>query len=206
MLSLEPPGYLGGCFVGGVAAIVGAVMGWRTLLRIRPLRLGLLGEQAVAEHLQGLVAQGYRLFHDVPGGGAWNIDHVAVSSAGVFAVETKARTKRPGRDGRKDYEVSFDGERLKFPWGTDTEAPAQARRNAEWLAREMSKATGERVNVRAILALPGWFVMLNANSELKVLNAKQISAFVSKEPPVLAEAASQRIAYQLDQRCRDVEC
>jgi hypothetical protein len=59
------------------------------------------------------------------------------------------------------------------------------------LARELSKATGERVSVRAILALPGWFVTLKANFDLKVLNAQQIPGFVAKEPTVLADAADE---------------
>jgi hypothetical protein len=205
MLAFNVPGFWAGCLTATLVAAVGVVMGWRALRAIRLLRLGLMGEQAVAEHLQSLIASGYRVFHDVPGSGKWNIDHVIVGPAGVFAIETKTRTKKPGHNAKKDYEVSFDGERLIFPSGTDAKASRQARSNANWLGQEMSKATGERVTARAILALPGWFVTMKVRSELKVFNAKQVPGFVLKEPRILGDETIQRIAYQLEQRCRDVE-
>lgn len=37
---------------------------------------------------------GNRSFHDFPAGKDWNIDHVAVGPGGVFAIETKTRSKR----------------------------------------------------------------------------------------------------------------
>lgn len=181
------------------------VMAWRTGKQIRQYRLGLLGEQSVAEHLQRLVGDGHQVYHDVPGDGKWNIDHVVVGPAGVFAIETKARIKRPGRGGERDHEAVFDGAAIRFPLYTDSEAPAQAERNAKWLANLLTRATGERVSVRAIVALPGWWVTLKADSQVKVLSGKQVPSFIAKEPPVLSSKAIQQISYQLDQRCRDVE-
>src|SRR5690606_7720861 len=151
------------------------VMAWRVGQKIRTTRLGLLGEQSVAEQLQSLWTDGYRIFHDVPGDGEWNVDHVVVGPAGVFAIETKARTKRPGNRGERDYEAVFDGTAIYFPNKfRDTKAIEQADRNARWLAGMLSKATGEKVSVRPLVALPGWLVTLKTNSEVKVLNAKQI--------------------------------
>ena len=55
--------------------------GWAILklaTDVRNWRFGLRGEQAVAEKLadRTLAAAGYSAFHDVPGTGGWNIDHV----------------------------------------------------------------------------------------------------------------------------------
>jgi len=191
--------------VFGLGAGVCTVMAWRKIIALRPLRLGLLGEQSVAEQLQSLLADGYRVFHDVPSDGKWNIDHVVVGPAGVFAIETKSRTKRPGKKGERDHEAVFDGKAIHFPWGYDTDALEQARRNARWLAGTLSKATGERVTAQPIVALPGWLVTLKANSDVKVLSGKQVPGFVAKEPARLPGKVIQQIAYQLDQRCRDVE-
>ena len=182
-----------------------AVMAWRTLLKIRNNRRGLLGEQAVAEQLQRLLPHGYQVFHDVPGDGKWNVDHVVVGPTGVFAIETKYRTKTPGKTGERDHEANFDGNKIQFPSGYDAEAPEQASRNARWLANMLSKATGERVTVRPIVALPGWWVTLKANSEVKVLSGKQVPGFISTESAQLSDKAIQQISYQLEQRCRDVE-
>jgi hypothetical protein len=180
-------------------------MSWRTGRKIRLNRLGLLGEQSVAEQLQILQVEGYRVFHDIPGDGKWNVDHAAVGPAGVFAIETKARTKRPGKAGKRDHEAEFDGKTIRFPSGYDAEAPEQARRNARWLAGMLSKSTGERVTVQPIVALPGWWVTLTANSDVKVLSGKQVPGFITAEPPKLSTKVIQQIAYQLEQRCRDVE-
>ena len=151
-------------------------MAWRKLKQIRDYRRGLAGEQAVAEQLQPLFASGYQIFHDILGSGKWNIDHVAVGPAGVFAIETKYRTKKPGRNGGRDHEATFDGNRIEFASGDyDARAAGQARDNARWLEKELSKATGERVTVQPIVALPGWWVTLKANSDVKVLSGKQVA-------------------------------
>jgi hypothetical protein len=192
--------------VFALGAAVSAIMAWRKVNQICDYRRGLLGEQAVAEQLQPLFADGYRIFHDVTGSGKWNIDHVVVGPAGVFAIETKYKTKRPGKAGERDCDAIFDGEKIQFASGSyDANAPQQARRNAQWLATELSKAVGERVAVQAIVALPGWWVTLKANSDVKVLSGKQVSGFISSEPAQLSEKVIQQISYQLEQRCRDVE-
>ena len=188
----------------GLSAAGCAVMAWRTLLKIRDYRRGLLGEQAVAEELQRLPAA-YRVFHDVPGNGKWNIDHVVVGPSGVFAIETKYRTKQPGKPSERDNEAVFDGNKIQFPSHYDADAPEQARRNAQWLAKTLSKATGQRVTAQPIVALPGWWVTLKANSDVKVLSGKQVSGFISTESALLSDKAIQQISYQLEQRCRDVE-
>jgi len=193
----------------GLTTAICAVLAWRTLWNIRSYRMGLLGEQAIAEELQRLIPCGYKMFHDIPcekKDCKWNIDHVAVGPAGVFAIETKYRTKKPGRNGEQDHKATFDGNRIEFASGDyDAQAPEQARNNARWLEKELSKATGERVTVQPIVALPGWYVTLKANSDVKVLSGKQISGFIAKEPAQLSGKLIQQISYQLEQRCRDVE-
>jgi len=126
--------------------------------------------------------------------------------AGVFAIETKYRTKRPGKTSESDHEATFDGEQIQFSSGDyDPDAVGQARDNARDLANMLSKATGERVTVQPIVALPGWWVTLKAKSDVKVLSGKQVAGFIAKEPPQLSDKQIQQISYQLDQRCRDVE-
>lgn len=191
------------CF--GIGAFGCAFLAWLKLIQIRACRRGWLGEQALAEELQSLLALGCQVFHDVPGQDKWNIDHVVVGPSGVYAVETKYRTKRPGAAGGRDNEAIFDGTTIQFPSGYDADAPEQAVRNARWLANTLSKAVGERVAVQAIVALPGWWVTLKAKSDVKVLSGKQVSNFIAREPARLSEKGIQQIAYQLEQRCRDVE-
>lgn len=189
----------------GLSAAICTVFASRKISTLRPLRLGLLGEQAVAEQLQTLSAHGYLVFHDIPGDGKWNIDHAVVGPAGVFAIETKCRAKRSSTNGLRDQDAIFDGDMIQFPWCKDRKSVEQARRNAKWLAGRLAEATGEKVTVQGIVALPGWWVTLKAKSDVKVLSGKQVSGFIAGEPPILPAKLIQQIAYQLEQRCRDVE-
>lgn len=195
--------------VFGAIAVVCTIMALRKLYKIRNCRRGLAGEQAVADQLQPLFASGYQIFHDIPcanGKRQWNIDHVVVGPAGVFAIETKYRTKKPGRNGEQDHKATFDGNRIEFASGDyDAHAAGQARDNARWLEKELSKATSERVTVQPIVALPGWWVTRKANSDVKVLSGKEVAGFIAKEPAQLSGESIKRISYQLEQRCRTVE-
>jgi len=54
---------------------------------------GAEGEEVVGKILEGLVADGWQVVHDVSLGRG-NIDHVVVGPAGLFTVETKSRRGR----------------------------------------------------------------------------------------------------------------
>jgi hypothetical protein len=192
--------------VFGIGAAICTVGAWRTLLKMKRVRMGLKGEQVMAEQLQPLCAKGYQIFHDVPGEGPWNVDHVAVGPAGVFVIETKTRTKKPGPRGEPDYRATFDGKAIRFPGFVDNKATEQAKRNAKWLAGWLSKATGERVSTEGIVALPGWMVDQSVREgEVKVLSGKQVSGIIAGGQARLSGKAIQQIAYQLEQKCRDVQ-
>lgn len=51
---------------------------------------GAEGEEVVGEILEGLVADGWQVLHDVSFGRG-NIDHIVVGPGGLFTVETKSR-------------------------------------------------------------------------------------------------------------------
>ncbi len=164
---------------------------------------GLHGERAVGEELNRLMLEGCRVFHDLPAGANWNIDHVVVGPPGVFAVETKTRRKRRGGPRQKDYRVVYDGRRLTFPRGTDRGALDQARRNARWLGRFLSSATGHAVRVQPILTLPGWFIDRRKPGPVTVVNHKELPSAIRRHPARrLSPAEIQSIAHQLDRKCR----
>jgi hypothetical protein len=189
--------------VMGVTSAFCIAVVFRKAIDLSKYRLGLLGEQFMAEQLHNLAD--YRVFHDIPGEGKWNVDHVAVGPAGVFAIETKCPSKRRSRNKLREHEATFDGATICYPWCEDRDAADQARRNAKWLGNMLTKATGERVVARPIVALPGWFVNLTADSEIKALSGKQVTGYITAQPTTLSAKTIQQIAYQLEQRCRDVE-
>ena len=169
----------------------------------RKYRLGLSGERAVGEELNLLMLAGCRVFHDVPNEPYGNIDHVLVAPSGVYAVETKTRRKR---EGKNTHKTIFNGCTLRFSDGPPEHACLdQAKQQASRLSDWLSKATGEATEVRPVLALPGWYVERKGRGEVIVVSGKKAGRTLAAGRPVLDEATMARIAHQLDQRCRDVE-
>lgn len=202
----------------GIGVAVGAFLAalyfsgrWalRGLLRYSSDRLGYLGEREVAEHLGGLIARGYEVFHDVPAEGAkkdFNLDHVAVGPNGVAVIEVKTRRKGRARPGFKDHVVIFDGKQLIWPWGEDRHGLDQAKAEADWLRKWIKQRTGIDVQVKPILALPGWWVEMKARGDVVVVNSKSVAAAIEgKGPAILSPEQVDLIARQLDVICRDVE-
>jgi hypothetical protein len=167
------------------------------------IRLGLSGEQAVAEVLHEVADSGFRAFHDLPGDGDWNIDHVAVGTRGVFLIETKARRRRPSRNGQPEHVVIYDGKTLQFPAGYDADAVPQAERNARWLSNHLTKKTGENVSIQALIVLPGWFVEQGkGNFNVKAMNAAYLVGFLRRQDENLDPAQVRRLITALDEKCR----
>ena len=82
-----------------ICLIVSTTLLFAFLRRRRNDFIGYLGERSVAEHLEPLIAQGYRVFHDVPCEGRnknFNLDHVVIGPTGTAIVETKTRRKKKG--------------------------------------------------------------------------------------------------------------
>ncbi len=119
-------------FVGGVALALSlppflyfAHRLWERLRLLRDCNLGFLGERAVGEELNSLLADGWKVFHDLefdeyPGRKTFNVDHVVVGPGGLFAIETKTRSKPAIKVGdRSPNIVVFDGTALEYPWGRE---------------------------------------------------------------------------------------
>ena len=184
-----------------------AIKAWRRVKKVQRLKLGLRGEQAVAESLGETADSGFRAFHDFPGGENWNIDHGAVGTRGVFLIETKPRRRRTGRNPQPAHEVVFNGDSLQFPAGKDTKSLKQAQRNAAWLSNYLAKKTGDPVRVEPLVVLPGWFVRISekGNFPVKAMNANYLAHYLSAQPEVMPPAQVRRIITALEEKCRDVE-
>lgn len=174
----------------------------KSLNKRRILRLGYDGEIAVGQCLNQIMRHGYYVFHDFPCGN-FNIDHVVVGYSGVFAIETKARRKPILKDGRAEAKVIYDGNILKFPDWSERKAIAQAINQAKWLSEYLSKSVGEKISVKPVLALPGWYIERTSPNGILVINPKNISVMLKNK--YLSDSTINRIVHQIDQKCRDVE-
>lgn len=78
---------------------------YTTMRKVWRLRLGYEAELAMGQELDQLMRKSAAVFHDFPAEG-FNVDHVLVAPNGVFAIETKGRSK-PNRDrGAEDAKVT----------------------------------------------------------------------------------------------------
>jgi hypothetical protein len=182
-----------------------AFSAFRQTAELRNVRLGLRGEQAVAEALHETADAGYRIFHDLVTEKLGNIDHVAVGPRGVFVIETKARRRRGSRNGKLEHVVIYDGKGLEFPCGCDAEAIPQVERNARWLAEYLSKRTATPVTVEPVVAIPGWYVETKGNFPVKVMNASYLAKYLRGQSVKLELTQVQRLVAALDDRCRNLE-
>ncbi|MCX7110677.1 MAG: nuclease-related domain-containing protein [Proteobacteria bacterium] len=175
----------------------------KLLITRQKYRQALDGELATAQCLEPVIAGGGRIFHDFQADG-FNIDHVVVSIAGVFAVETKHRLKPTNVNAKEMAKVRFDGKVLNFPGWVETLPVDQSRRQAVWLSKYLSKSTGEEIQVKPVLALPGWYVTNTGRSDVIVVNPKMNTfMFKSQDGQTIAEDCKQRICFQLEQRCQE---
>jgi hypothetical protein len=173
--------------------------------RRRELRIGLAGEMAAGEELNRLMLDGYHVYHDFPAD-RFNIDHILVGPSGVFAVETKTRSKGSVRKASAEATVVYDGERLRFPNWETTEPIDQAKAQGKWLAKWLSGAVGDPVSVTPIVTIPGWFIEGKSPNGVPVLNPKQVKTYLdAKKEVLLSESMIKRICHQLEQKCRDVD-
>jgi len=177
----------------------------RHLGRRKLLRLGYDSQVAVGQDLHQLHRDGYHVYHDFPADN-FTIDHIVVGSKGIFAIETKARLKPTAKNRMQDTTVEYNGRVLRFPKGTDRQTIEKADRQANWLSEWLSSAVDEPVMVRAIVALPGWFVKRTSADGLPVVNPKQFaSLFQYIQPRMLSEETMRQVIHQLERKCRDVD-
>jgi hypothetical protein len=193
------------CVIAATPGIALLIRACRQTIELRNVRLGLRGEQAVAEVLHEVGDAGYRAFHDLQPEGTWNIDHVLVGTRGIHLIETKARRRRPPKREQPKHVVIYDGRVLAFPCGTDTKAIGQAQRNAAWLADFLAKKTCEVVPVEAIVVIPGWYTESKGSFPVKVMNTNYLKTYLRKQPERIDPAQVRRIIAALDEQCRTME-
>lgn len=182
----------------------------RELTMRRELEVRYLGERAVAEELAPLLAQGFRVFHDVAIHGAdsrIDLDHVLVGPNGVTIIECETRQRPTGKNPQRDHEVTFDGKNLMWPWGPDRDTVASIEGEAASFTRWLMQTTGYRIQALPLLTVPGWWVEITGRGLVNVVNHKQVLHAVNERPETPLEPAQvEKICRELELHCRDVEC
>ncbi|MGJ4728754.1 nuclease-related domain-containing protein [Luteimonas sp. SDU101] len=190
-------------WVIGLGSITAILAITHQVVRLRRARRnwmdGMRAEIAAAQALDRLRANGCEVFHDVPTGKDFNLDHVVVGPSAVLVVETKSRRK-PAK-GMGSADVRFDGKRLTFAGGHwDEAAVSQAEAEAAWLSKYLQGETGQRVPVVPVVSLPGWFVRplpVEQTSPAKAINPKRAYMLLQDRRPALHAAQRNRIVNAL---------
>ena len=123
---------------------------------------------AAGHGLQKLTANRSRVFHDVACG-AGIIDNVIVGLHGVYAVHVIAR--RAGKDNR----VRLEGETLSFAPRNDSLSLAEFGQRTKQLAQEFRKILKHEVNVRCVVAVPGWEIESQASADHLIVNERNLA-------------------------------
>lgn len=187
-----------------IAALIGTAWLALRFIRIRrnvkALRLGRDGERAVGQFLDGLRDGGARIFHDVPAEG-FNLDHVVISTHGIYVVETKTITK-PSADAK----VIYDGEQVTVAGlKPDRNPVTQAAAEAAWLRQILQQSTGREFPVRGVVAYPRWWIEQTNKErqrEVWVLEPKALPKFIENAPVVIPPEDVAMVAYHLARHVR----
>lgn len=136
-------------------------------------------ERYVAHRLNQLRVHGYVPVNDLPceipapraGRGKakrFNIDHALIGPTGIYAIETKFRSKRDKE------QIHYDGTAVRIGNRTpDCDPIIQARANADTLSDILFDRTGTRYEVQPVVLFPGWWIEAttpNAHAEVWVHN------------------------------------
>jgi hypothetical protein len=187
-----------------IAALIGTAWLIFRLVRIRrkvrALQLGRDGERAVGQFLDGLREGGARIFHDVPALG-FNLDHVVISTHGIYVVETKTITK-PSPDAK----VIYDGEQVTVAgFRPDRNPVAQAAAEASWLRQLLQQSTGRELPVRGVVVYPRWWIEQTNKErqrEVWVLEPKALPKFIENAQRVISAEDVAMAAYHLSRYVR----
>lgn len=154
----------------------------RLLPGVRDLRLGRDGEVFVGQFLdEHCRERGYKVLHDLVGDD-FNVDHFLIGPRGVFAIETKARSKPV----RGSSAVTYDGKSVLVDGhAPDRDPIIQAQTFARHVEEILARSTGwkaSQISARPVVLFPGWYVKGSSSGrKVWVLNESAFLAFLDCE-------------------------
>jgi hypothetical protein len=167
----------------GVAAVM--------LPRISRIAKGLSGEREVGAELEGLMRDGAHILHDFPAGNS-NVDHIVISTHGIYAIETKYRSKLL----RADNRLSYRGGALTLNGAPLTHDPLPQAHAAAKEVRRVLESLGYNKAAKPVVLFPGWYV--DARPEGKdqpwVLAHSAFAKWVRNEPTRMTDKEAAEIA------------
>lgn len=172
--------------------------------KIKNLKLGRDGEKAVGQYLETFrSANGIKVFHDIRGDN-FNIDHVVVSTKGIYIIETKTHSKPI----KGKAEIIFDGKQLLFNGANyGDRIIIQVKAENKWLSELIEELTARKFPIQPVITFPGWFVkMTNTNdSGIWALNPRGLPTFLNNQQEVMSLEDVQLVSNHLSRYIRSLE-
>jgi hypothetical protein len=144
-------------------------------------RRGSLGEKVVADELEKIKRYGYMVIHDFQHKAVGNIDHIAIGSRGVFAIETKYRSKKNEEDsifydGIDVYVQNSSGYKMPIDNDKGKKPCSQAIGAAVELQKMLQKNFPMVAYVQAVVVFPFWKVAMQYSNTptARVSDAKEL--------------------------------
>lgn len=177
---------------------------FKTRERILRVKLGRDGERLVGQYLDNLRNETVTVFHDIVGDN-FNIDHVVVSTKGVFVIETKTYSMPK----RGKATITYDGKKV-FVQGAPCKKDviSQAELNQTSLKKIILGKTGRTFPMRSVVVFPGWWIEDKNNHAQDapwVLNPKGFPDFHSNSKDVISIEDYKLIRKQLTSYIRQAQ-
>ena len=180
------------------AAIYSLFKSFIAFKKIRTIRLGIEAEWAVSFALSKITDSRVRVFHDIQAPN-FNIDHVVTFPGGVLAIETKGRRKPNAKSAKSSHKLTVEGDKIQFPHYTDTATVEQAKRQADWLSKQLTQSTGMRVVASPLVVIPGWFIEYKQKPTIPIMNHNSLTKhYALSKKVVLDDSSLERINHQLE--------
>lgn len=175
-----------------IFTVHGVWKGRKLFRKMRNYKKGLEGERYVGNFLSRLQSDKTTVFHDVVSDG-FNIDHLIISTRGIFTIETKHY------DRAKGHKFKFQGGKLTFNGRYCGSLLAQMDGQANYIRERITELTGSKVPVRKAAIIIGSFIENPDNdfNEYWILNEKGFCTFFENRTEVLDPLLVRSIADQL---------
>lgn len=175
-----------------VATVVAAIWFSRLIPIARRFNRGEHGERHVADVLEELRTDGYKPIHDIVGKN-FNVDHVLVGPAGVFAIETKFRSGQG--------EITFRNGEALFVGGFPEEKDClkQARGSAKAVSQLIAENCARREWVTPIVVFVGDWKIRNEwrDTDARVFTPDGLLRYIRNQQPRLRSREIELIASHL---------
>lgn len=160
--------------------------------KIDLLKQGRDGEKAVGQYLENFREAGMKVHHDIMGDN-FNIDHVLISTKGVYLIETKTYSKPL----KGKTEIEFDG--LDFYYNGvkyNDNIQVQVMAGSTWLKNIIEELTVKKVDVKPVVVFPGWFVKMTRkhDSNIWALNPRNLQTFINNQNEIISKEDVQLIS------------